>query len=226
MITQHIVDEHVLNYIQGLLPEETGFLAELKDYGETHLVPIIQPEIAQYLKVFFSIARPKSVLELGTAIGYSACLMGTYMNEGTIDTIEINEEMAKLAEGHFERFEALHPKVKVTLHRGDGLEVIKTLNKSFDMIFIDAAKGHYKAFLELCMPMLNEGGVIVSDNVLYKGMVATNLYLVRRKITIVKRMRQYLTYISEHPELDTTILPMGDGLAISYKRRSTTRETR
>ena len=140
------------------------------------------------------------------------------MERCKIDTIELNEMMFAKAKETFSVLSELAPSVAVTQHLGSATDVLPTLNKAFDLIFIDASKGHYKEFFDLCYPMLKEGGVIISDNVLYKGMIATNLYLVRRKITIVKRMRKYLAFISEHPELETTVLPMGDGLAISYKK--------
>ncbi len=213
-----IVDPYVEAYIKTLLPHETGVLGELEAYAEAHLVPIIQPEIAQYLKVFLKILKPKAVLEIGTAIGYSGALMAFEMQEGTLDTIELNEDMFAKAKETFGLLETSVPGVKVTQHLGNATEVIPQIDKQFDLIFIDAAKGHYQAFFDLCFPMLKPGGVIISDNVLYKGMIATNLYLVRRKITIVKRMRKYLDYISNHPEIDTTVLPMGDGLAISIKK--------
>ncbi len=218
MIESKIVDPHVETYIKTLLPIEKGLLGELEAYATQFNVPIVQPEIAQYLKVFFKIAKPRAVLEIGTAIGYSGALMALEMESGTIDTIELNEAMFAKAKETFNTLSRVAPSVTVTQHLGGASDVIPTLNKKFDLIFIDASKGHYREFFDLCYPMLNEGGVVISDNVLYKGMIATNLYLVRRKITIVKRMRKYLAFISDHPELETTVLPMGDGLAISYKK--------
>ncbi len=217
MIESKIVDVHVEAYIKTLLPENVGLLKKLEQYAEENLVPIVQPEVAQFLKVFMKMRTYEAVLEIGTAIGYSGSLMALEMTKGTIDTIELNPEMAVKASETFASLREIKPEVIVTQHVGNAMEVIPTLNRTFDLIFIDAAKGHYKAFFDLCYPMLRPGGVIVSDNVLYKGMIATNLYLVRRKITIVKRMRKYLAFLTRHPELETTVLPMGDGLAISYK---------
>lgn len=220
MSDHNIVDEHVEHYIRTLLPKSTGLLSELEHYAYEHRVPIVQPEIAQYLKVLMRIHKPIRVLEIGTAIGYSAALMAEQMKAGVIETIELKSEMVSIAGETFEKLKLYKPDVEIIQHHGDAIGVLEQMNSKFDMIFIDASKGHYKAFFELCMPMLNPQGLIVSDNVLYKGMVATNLYLVRRKITIVKRMRTYLDFISNHPELDTTVLPMGDGMAISYKKEA------
>lgn len=213
-----IVDSYVETYIKSLLLTESGLLSEIAEYGHAHQVPIIQPEIAQYLKVFLEMYKPKSVLEIGTAIGYSGSLFAMSMTEGSLHTIEINEDMHRFASTTFEKLKAIKPEVEVHQHLGDASEVLKNIQTKFDLIFIDAAKGHYQAFFDLCYPMLSEGGVIISDNVLYKGMVAADAYVIRRKITIVKRMRKYLEFITHHPELETTILPMGDGLAISIKK--------
>lgn len=219
MIESKIVDSHVEDYIRSLLPQATGLLGELELFAEEHHVPIVHPEVAQYLKVLFQMVKPKRVLEIGTAIGYSASLMAMSMPMGQIDTIELSESMAEKAEETFKKLKETVPSVSVVLHRGEGLSVLETLkNNTYDLIFIDAAKGHYQAFYDLCYPMLQSGGLIVSDNVLYKGMVATNLYLVRRKITIVKRMRKYLKHISNDPNVITSIVPIGDGLALSYKK--------
>jgi predicted O-methyltransferase YrrM len=220
MSDHNIVDEHVEHYIRTLLPKSTGLLGELERYAVEHLVPIVQPEIAQYLKVLMKVQRPVRILEIGTAIGYSATLMAEQMDRGVIETIELKMEMVEKASETFEKLKLYKPDVEIIQHHGDAISILEQMKGEFDMIFIDASKGHYKAFFELCMPMLKPRGLIVSDNVLYKGMVATNLYLVRRKITIVKRMRTYLDFISNHPKLDTTVLPMGDGLAISYKKEA------
>ncbi|MBF4693695.1 O-methyltransferase [Fusibacter ferrireducens] len=216
-----IVDQYVEKYIRSLLPEHTGLLEELEAFAALHRVPIIHPEIAQYMKVFLGIVKPVRILEIGTAIGYSASIFATSMQSGHIDTIELNEVMAEKAKETFERLNESVPNVSVSIHLGDAKDVIKTLEGPYDMIFIDAAKGHYQTFFETAYDLLSETGVIVSDNVLYKGMVATNEYLVRRKITIVKRMRKYLEFITTHPNLETTVLTMGDGLAVSYKKGKT-----
>lgn len=225
MIESKIVDEHVEAYIRGLVPEETGLLKELVDYAEAFHVPIVQPEVAQYLKVLFQMKKPKTVLEIGTAIGYSGSLMALAMREGTIETIELNEDMYQKANETFSALKTFAPNVEVIQHLGEAGEVLKNLNGTYDLIFIDAAKGHYQAFFDLCLPMLSEGGLIVSDNVLYKGMIATDLYRVRRKITIIKRMRAYLKYITSHPALETSILSIGDGVALTLKKEAS-HETR
>jgi predicted O-methyltransferase YrrM len=220
MSTPHIVDHHVESYIRSLLPKSDGLLANLEDYAEKNHTPIVHPEVAQYIRVMIQMNRPKRILEIGTAIGYSASLMAESMKSGIIETIELKDEMVAKASETFNELSLQVPDVEIIQHHGDAAEIIENLEGPYDMIFIDASKGHYKAFFDKCLPLLNSRGVIISDNVLYKGMVATNEYLIRRKITIVKRMRAYLTYISDHPDFATTVLPLGDGLAISYKKEA------
>ena len=143
-----IVDQHVESYIRSLLPEHSGLLKELETFAGLHKVPIIHPEIAQYMTVFLNITKPKRILEIGTAIGYSASIFAHSMKVGHIDTIELNEIMAEKARETFNTLEDILPEVSVTLHLGDAKDVIKTLDGPYDIIFIDAAKGHYQAFFE------------------------------------------------------------------------------
>lgn len=220
IIESKIVDSHVENYIRSLLPDNQELLCDLEQYALENHVPIIHKEIAKYLSVMCCIKKPMKILEIGTAIGYSASVFAMSMKSGHIDTIELNELMVEKANETFCRLKEIIPEVTVDIHKGDAIDIIKTLDGGYDLIFIDAAKGHYQVFFEDAFRLLNNGGIIISDNVLYKGMVATNEYLVRRKITIVKRMRKYLKYISDHPSLETSILPFGDGLAISYKKEA------
>ncbi|MBM7561576.1 O-methyltransferase [Fusibacter tunisiensis] len=216
----NIVDTYVEKYIRSLLPKSDGLLAELETYAEMHHIPIVHPEVAQHLKVLIQIQKPNRILEIGTAIGYSAALMALGMTGGRIETIELKEEMIEKAK---ETFEKLESPVDIIQHQGDAQMVLKEIEGTFDLIFIDASKGHYQTFFDLALPKLRPGGIIVSDNVLYKGMVATDAYLVKRKITIVKRMRRFLAYISDKPNIETTILPLGDGLAITYKKEAVNR---
>jgi len=221
-----IVDTYVETYIRDLLPGHHPFLTGLEEIAARDHVPIVQPEVAQLMKLLLAQYQPKRVLEIGAAIGYSGSLMAIEMKKGHIDTIELNEETAARAG---ETFKSLKQsgltETSIDLHLGDAREVIETLNEApYDLIFIDAAKGHYEAFLDLIMPRLKIGGLIISDNVLFKGMVATDHYVIRRKITIVKRMRSYLKCISSHPELTTSILSVGDGVALSLKKEKESHE--
>ena len=160
--------------------------------------------------------RPLRILELGTAIGYSAILM--YEASGTkptITTIERDENMIKYARENFEKYNLQE---KIEIKEGDCLEILEDLNEPYDLIFMDAGKGHYNHFLPHCLRLLKDDGVIVADNVLFRGMVASNELVKRRKITIVKRMREYLELVSNDKDLITSVIPMGDGIAVTKRR--------
>ncbi|WP_334293309.1 O-methyltransferase [Maledivibacter halophilus] len=214
-ILSNIVDKLVEGYIRDMLPENKGIIKEMEEFARDNNIPIVHPEVAKFLDVIIKISKVKSILEVGTAIGYSALIFSRAMgNEGKIVTIEKSEDMYNLAKNNIKK---AGQKANIDILLGDGREVLPQIEGKFDMIFLDAAKGHYQKFLLSCIDRLNDNGIIVSDNVLYKGMVASNQYVVRRKITIVKRMRKYLNYISNHPRLTTSIIPIGDGVALTYK---------
>lgn len=208
-----IVDERVETYIRTLVPLQSEAMETLKNYADNFLVPIVHPEVGTLLRVLCKIHRPKRILEVGTAIGYSALLMDQACNhEAQIDTLELNPEMVIHARRNFEAFGAID---RIKVHEGDGAELLERLTGTYDMIFIDAAKGQYLEYLERCIPLMKEGTLLVSDNVLFKGMVATNELLVKRKVTLVKRLRKYLDLIMHHPQMDSTIIPIADGVALS-----------
>ncbi|MFZ5965923.1 MAG: O-methyltransferase [Bacillota bacterium] len=209
----NIVNEHVENYIRSLIPENQALLQEMEDYAQTFHVPIVQPEVAKLLEVMIKSCGSKSILEVGTAIGYSSIILCTASKGGKVTTIERREDMIEKAKAYIQRA-GLEDCIQI-LH-GEAELVLPTLQGQFDLIFLDAAKGQYMEFLSLCIDRLKPGGILISDNVLYKGMIASDTYVVRRKRTIVKRMRSYLDYIMNHPQLTTCLLPIGDGVAISY----------
>ena len=211
----NIAHDYIEDYIRSLLPENHGIMAEMEQYAKENGVPIVHPEVAQFLKVMIKTKGIKRILELGTAIGYSASIMAEAAGEGcSIITIEKNEDMYNLA---IKNIKAIGYDDKIDVIYGDAIEKLKDIDGEFDMIFLDAAKGHYDDFLSLCLNNLKTGGLIISDNALFRGMVASNELLIRRKITIVKRMRKYLKHISNMKELETVVLPLGDGVAMSCK---------
>lgn len=209
-----IVYSEVVDYIRSLVPERSHYFKTLEEYADTYHVPIIETEVAQLLTTLIKIHKPKRILEIGTAIGYSASIMATAMDAGKITSIEIREDMHLRA---LENVKALDTQVEFDFKLGDGLEVLPTIHDTFDMIFIDASKGHYLEFLELCQQRIRPGGLIVSDNVLYKGMIADQALVLRRKKTIVKRMRHYLQHLFALDTFTSTLIPIGDGVALSYK---------
>ena len=212
MVNQDFIND----YIRNTLRQSEGLLKELEQFAKEQHVPIITPEVAQLLIVLGKLIKPVRILEVGTAIGYSSILLaGILAPGGRIDTIERQEEMIIKAR---ENIKKAGLENTISIIAGDAEEVLRCLDKQYDMVFLDAAKGQYPEFLPECLRMLKNGGLLVSDNVLYKGMVASDELVVRRKKTIVNRMRTYLDSLCEDTTLDTSILPVGDGVALSYKR--------
>lgn len=208
--------DFIEKYIRDLIPENDDKLLELRKYAEENNVPIVQKETARFLEVMLGIIRPKSILELGTAIGYSAMLMhNSAATNPMVTTIERSEEMISIAKDNITKYNL---EDRINIKEGDCLDVIKELDGKYDVIFLDAAKGHYNQLLEQCLRLLNEDGVIIADNVLFRGMVASDELVKRRKITIVKRMRTYLDMVSSDDRLITTVIPMGDGIAVTRRR--------
>lgn len=212
----NITYDYMEQYIRELVPEHTGILQELEIYAKENKVPIIHKEVANYLELMIGITKPKRILELGTAIGYSSILM--FMGSSSvehIDTVERDENMIAQAAQNLEKADL---KGKINIICGDCLQVLENLQEKYDLIFIDAGKGHYNEFFPHCLRLLNKNGVIIADNVLYKGMVASRELVIRRKITIVKRMKKFIDMITKDDNLITTILPMGDGIAVIKRR--------
>lgn len=211
-----ITYNYMEDYIRGLIPERTGTLKEIEDFARENGVPIVQKETGVFLEFMTSMKKPKKILELGTAVGFSSILM--YESAGVepdIVTIERDEKMIEMAKVNLDRFN-LRDKIKI--EQGDCLEVLERLDDKFDLIFMDAGKGHYNHFLPHCLRLLKDDGIIVADNVLFRGMVASQELVKRRKITIVKRMRTYLDLVTQDESLITSVIPMGDGIAVTKRR--------
>lgn len=211
----NIVNDKVENYIRETLKPSQGLLRDLELYAEENSVPIIHKEVADLLRVILKLKMPKKILELGCAIGYSSLFFADVLDgDVEIVTTERNPIMLERAQDNIKKA-GMEDRIKILV--GDAEETLKDLEGTFDMIFIDAAKGHYKMFFDMLIGKLNHGGIVISDNILYKGMIASDDYVVRRKKTIVKRMRTYLDYICDLEGISTSLIPIGDGLAISYK---------
>ena len=212
-----IVSEQITAYINTLNTLEAREVEELRKEATKNLVPIIKPETKELLKVLVTIKKPMRILEVGTAVGYSAIVMHTYQPEGgQLTTIEKFPSRIKEAKENFKKH---HMEEEITLLEGDAIEILKTLEGSFDMIFMDAAKGQYIHFLQDVLRLLAKDGLLISDNVLQDGDVAKSKYsIIRRNRTIHKRMRDYLYTLKHHEQLLTSIVPIGDGVAISVKQ--------
>ena len=205
-----IVEERMRAYINSLDRGHTPFLEELAREAAEGRVPVIRREMQSFLKVFLMIQRPRKILEVGTAIGFSAVFMAEYGPEDCrITTIENYEKRIPIARENIKRSGYGQ---RITLIPGDAAEVLKTLEGSYDLIFMDAAKGQYIRFLPEVLRLMGQGSVLISDNVLQEGDLIESHYLVeRRDRTIYKRMREYL-YTLKH------ILPLGDGITLSVRR--------
>ncbi|KYH29970.1 MULTISPECIES: O-methyltransferase [Clostridium] len=213
-----VTHDYMTNYIRTLIKEEVGILKELEDFAEKEHIPIVQKEVGNFLKFMVSFQKPQKILELGTAIGYSAILMSIASNnKSKITTIERDKKMIDIAKSNIIKYNFQD---KINILEGDCLEVLSNLDDKYDMIFMDAGKGHYSEFFPHCMRLLNPKGIIIADNVLFRGMVANDELVERRKITIVKRMRSYLDMISKDKNLITSVIPMGDGIAITTRRET------
>ncbi|MGN0406364.1 MAG: O-methyltransferase [Bariatricus sp.] len=212
-----IVEERLVTYLHSLEQENSRILEEIEQEALRDNVPIIRKEMQSFLKVLLAIKRPTRILEVGTAVGFSALLMSEYApEECTITTIENYEKRIPIARENFKR---AGKEQKITLIEGDAMEVLSELSGPYDFIFMDAAKGQYIAYLPEVLRILEPEGVLVSDNVLQDGNIIESRFAVeRRDRTIHSRMREYLYTLKHHPDLETSIIPLGDGTAVSVKR--------
>lgn len=212
-----IVEERLITYINSLDNGNTKLLEEIEKEAHENYVPVIRKETQNLLKLLLAMNRPKRILEVGTAVGFSALLMEEYNpTDCKITTIENYEKRIPIAKENFLRAGKQNV---IELIEGDAAYVLKELKEPYDFIFMDAAKGQYINFLPEIMRLLKSGGVLVSDNVLQDGDIIESRFAVtRRNRTIHKRMRDYLYEITHVKELTTSVLPIGDGVTISVKK--------
>lgn len=189
-------------------------LEKIKEKALDEHIPIIMDDTLAVIDKVLKEIKPKKILEIGTAVGYSAMCFSEYLQEGgKIDTIERDEERIAQAK---ENIVKVGVQEKINIIEGDAVEILPTLNDKYDMIFIDAAKGKYPFFLQESLRMLNENGIIFADNILYKGYVMSD-YNKHKQRTAVRNLREYIAEVTNNPELETEILEVGDGLAITKK---------
>ena len=212
-----IVDERLVTYINSLDTGNTEILDEIEKEAIETYVPIIRKEMQSFLKLILSIKKPLRILEVGTAVGFSAILMAEYNpSDCQIVTIENYEKRIPIARENFKR---AGKEKQITLLEGDAAEVLKEIDEPFDFIFMDAAKGQYIHFMPDVMRLLKKDGILISDNVLQDGDIIESRFVVtRRNRTIHKRMRDYLYELTHHEELVTSVLPVGDGITVSVKK--------
>lgn len=212
-----IVDERMVAYINSLDCGNSEIVNTIEEEAIAAYVPIIRKEMQNFLKVLLEMKRPKRILEVGTAIGFSALLMSEHVDEDChITTIEKYEPRIPIARENFKRAGKEH---QITLLEGDATEFLKTLEGPYDFIFMDAAKGQYIHFLPDILRILEKGGVLLSDNVLQDGDIIQSRFAVeRRNRTIHGRMREYLYVLTHHEQLTTSLIPLGDGVTLSVKK--------
>lgn len=212
-----IVDERLVTYINSLDAGNTAMLDQIEREATADYVPIIRKEMQSFLKFLLAMKKPARILEVGTAVGFSAILMAEYDPVPCqITTIENYEKRIPIARENFKR---AGKEAQIALLEGDAAEVLKTLEGPYDFIFMDAAKGQYINWLPDILRLMEKGSVLVSDNVLQEGDIIESRYLVeRRNRTIYKRMREYLYELTHNPILVTSVLPVGDGAAVSIRQ--------
>jgi predicted O-methyltransferase YrrM len=215
-----ITYDYIVQYIRALHTCPTGVLEEIEEAirSQRESWPIIKPEVADLFKVLLSMHKPSSILEIGTAVGYSSILMSGYLQEGgKITTIERYPYMVDLAKKHIQKANLCD-----TIHilEGDASLLLPTLEtEQYDVIFMDCAKGQYIHFLPECIRVLKPNGLLITDNVLHKGTIARSRYLIeKRQRTTHTRLRDYLWTITHHDLLSSSIIPIGDGVSLSYKQ--------
>ncbi len=190
-------------------------LEKIKQKALEEHIPIIMDDTLEVIENYLKENKPHKILEIGTAVGYSAiCFTEILAEDGQIDTIERDTERVKEAKENIKKAEVEN---KINIYEGDAVEILPTLKNKYDVIFIDAAKGKYPFFLKEALRMLNTNGIIFADNILYKGYVRSD-YNKHKQRTAVRNLREYIKEVNENPELETEILEVGDGLAISKKK--------
>lgn len=196
------------------------YMREMEKEAAERYIPIIKPEVGQFLDVLIKIKRPERILEIGTAIGYSAIWMARAAvscskKEVELVTIELDEERAEEAGRNFKHYGLENI---INLKIGDAVEIIPFLRREFDFIFIDAAKGQYPYYLDAVMELIPPGGIIVADNVLYRGYVQKKGQVKHKRRSMVNNLKEYLELVTAHELLDTSVIPLADGLALSVMK--------
>lgn len=211
-----IADERMIAFINSLDKGNSAFLYELENFARGEGVPVIRRQTQGLLRFLLALTRPERILEVGTAVGFSALLMSENAPQAHITTIEKCEKWIPLAK---ENFRKAGKEEAITMLCGDAADILKTLTGTYDFIFMDAAKAQYIHFLPDTLRLLSAGGMLVSDNVLQDGDVIESRYAVtRRNRTIHARMREYLYELTHREELSSVILPVGDGVALTIRK--------
>lgn len=213
-----MLSEELTRYIEALIPDREPIVQEMEAYAQEHRVPIMDIIGIEAMLYILQIIQPKNIFEIGTAIGYSAIRMAMKLPDARIVTVERDQERYERALFYIERTKT---RDRIDVLFGDALELYSEVEKRapFDVIFIDAAKGQYQRFFYMYEPLLADGGVVITDNVLFKGFVAADESIENKRIRqLAKKIREYNEWLMNRQDYDTVILPIGDGIAISRKR--------
>ncbi|MDU4378215.1 MAG: O-methyltransferase [Anaerococcus vaginalis] len=201
---------HIVDYLNNIYIDED--FIELRNYGIENNIPIMKLETKEFLKTLISISKPKNILEIGTAIGYSSLLFSKYSN-ANITTIEKSKDISEIAKANFSKYNK-----KINLINMDAKKALNNFNQGFDFVFIDANKSQYEYYFNKSLKLLNENGLIVCDNILFRGEITNDDLINRRHITMVKNLRKFLSHITNLDEYVTSIIPIGDGISLTTRR--------
>ena len=209
-----IIQREQAEYLEDLHPASTDLLAEMEGYAAEHRVPIADREVALFLEITARAIQARRILECGMAIAYSVIHLARGMAEdGLVITIDPSDDMIKAAEGYLARAGV---RERVQIEKGYALEVIPEINETFDLVFIDAVKEEYRGYLDLSLPKLRQGGVVIVDNLLWGGQVAGEIRAPDQKAS-TEALRAFNQYFVNHPQLRAEVLPVGDGLGYAVK---------
>lgn len=201
---------HIVDYLNDIYIDED--FINVRNYGIENNIPIMKLETKEFLKTLISMSKPKSILEIGTAIGYSSLLFSKYSN-ARITSIEKNSKMAEIAKSNFSKYNK-----KINLINMDAKKALNNFNQGFDFVFIDANKSQYEYYFNKSLELLNKNGLIVCDNILFRGEITNDNIVNKRHITMVKKLRKFLSYITNLDDYVTSIIPIGDGISLSTRR--------
>lgn len=208
-----IIDPNITTYLYSIEPEGPAYLERLREHAEQEQVPVIRREMEPFMRVLLAMAQPDHILEIGTGIGYSALFMNSCVKQAKITTIENYEPRLKEARKNLQEYDT------ITLVEEDAAETVKKLQGPFDFIFLDAAKAQYIVMLPDLLRLLPKGGILLADNVLQDGELIRSRYVTpRRQRTIHSRMREFIWEVKHSPELETSLVTIGDGVVLSVKK--------
>ena len=213
-----VVKQEIVDFMRNRQMQVTGPLKELEDFARKENIPIIPHETVAYFRFLMDTMQPKNILEIGTAIGFSALLMAQHSPESKITTIDRNPEMIGFAKANFAKFDN---RQQITLLEGDAVDVLSTLTESYDFVFMDSAKSKYIIFLPEILKHLEVGGVVVLDDIFQGGDVAKDIMEVRRgQRTIYRGLQRLFEATLDNPSLTASLVPLGDGILMLRKNKA------